>query len=515
MRTTTPAILLAFVLAATSCVDTHTLTREDHCAQQTGNQWCAEQYPDGSRPFCGRGQCDLADQQDPVALDGCLAQRPADDACYGPCGDGTTVLEDASCLVPEGSTGSSTTDDPSTDGGTLIDPIPACGNGLLEDGEACDDGELNGALGQCTEDCQGVVVGCGDGEIQDGELCDDGDAVDGNGCNADCRPSGMVVWEHQTVRYGIAYAVDVGADGEILVAGQANGVVAAAWAGRLGDLDGSVEWSYELPKQDGALPENAFYAVSATSDGGAWVGGIHNEIGHLVRLGSDGGLAETLPLPSVAGAISQVALLADGDFLVTNGWTAYRIDDLVQAWEVQVGLGLAYRSDEDVALAVDPAVAGFRRFTLDGAVLDPVTFSIPRDLSVESRVVAWTSDGDVVVGGRVFDAGAQEALILRSSVNGELRWMYGPQELHEQDRYPWCLAVDSRDAVIVGGHTALLGELRPFLMKLSSAGDVLWIRHLELQAVDAAIRGCTTTPTDEIIAVGQASSRFWFAKITP
>lgn len=35
---------------------------------------------------------------------------------------------------------------------------------------------------------------CGDGVVDEGELCDDGDDVDGDGCNADCQVSGTLVW---------------------------------------------------------------------------------------------------------------------------------------------------------------------------------------------------------------------------------------------------------------------------------------------------------------------------------
>jgi hypothetical protein len=64
----------------------------NHCQNQDGNAWCAEKYPDGSLPFCGIGACPGID-----AIDGCLAERPADDACYSPCGDDQTFEDDPSC----------------------------------------------------------------------------------------------------------------------------------------------------------------------------------------------------------------------------------------------------------------------------------------------------------------------------------------------------------------------------------------------------------------------------------
>jgi cysteine-rich repeat protein len=114
-----------------------------------------------------------------------------------------------------------------------------CGNGILEPGEECDDGNLvnldgceagcrfgcvagDPARDRCSDDnaCNGeetcdvdhrckpgtplttgdacgsgrvcvgelcVLPSCGDGQIQPGEECDDGDSVDGDGCDRDCR----------------------------------------------------------------------------------------------------------------------------------------------------------------------------------------------------------------------------------------------------------------------------------------------------------------------------------------
>jgi cysteine-rich repeat protein len=80
-----------------------------------------------------------------------------------------------------------------------------CGDGVVDDaaGEGCDDGnaELDAcAYGEaecsvCGADCQsapGVPVFCGDGVVDaaNGEACDDGNAVDGDGCDSTCTPTG-------------------------------------------------------------------------------------------------------------------------------------------------------------------------------------------------------------------------------------------------------------------------------------------------------------------------------------
>ncbi|ATB50259.1 Ig-like domain-containing protein [Corallococcus macrosporus] len=64
---------------------------------------------------------------------------------------------------------------------------PVCGDGYLDSGEVCDDG--NRAAGDgCRADCQGVEV-CGDGLVDSttGEQCDDGGTTPGDGCDAMCQ----------------------------------------------------------------------------------------------------------------------------------------------------------------------------------------------------------------------------------------------------------------------------------------------------------------------------------------
>ncbi|MDD9945343.1 MAG: hypothetical protein OXU20_30145 [Myxococcales bacterium] len=60
-----------------------------------------------------------------------------------------------------------------------------CGDGTVESGEECDDDNLTAGDG-CSETCQ-LEYGCGDGVVQAGEDCDDDNLISGDGCSADCR----------------------------------------------------------------------------------------------------------------------------------------------------------------------------------------------------------------------------------------------------------------------------------------------------------------------------------------
>ncbi|MGH7894582.1 MAG: DUF4215 domain-containing protein, partial [Candidatus Binatia bacterium] len=60
-----------------------------------------------------------------------------------------------------------------------------CGDGTLDPGEQCDDGNYVSGDG-CSAACE-LEGTCGDGTIGAGEQCDDGNATSGDGCSAACQ----------------------------------------------------------------------------------------------------------------------------------------------------------------------------------------------------------------------------------------------------------------------------------------------------------------------------------------
>lgn len=70
---------------------------------------------------------------------------------------------------------------------------PVCGNGAKEEGEDCDDGNLLNQDG-CSSTCRTEEPGnpptgpvCGNGQVETGETCDDGNILDNDGCNKFCQ----------------------------------------------------------------------------------------------------------------------------------------------------------------------------------------------------------------------------------------------------------------------------------------------------------------------------------------
>ncbi|MFH0874064.1 MAG: DUF4215 domain-containing protein [Candidatus Komeilibacteria bacterium] len=67
-------------------------------------------------------------------------------------------------------------------------PAPSCGNSVIDEGEQCDEGEVNGQPGHCNSQCSGITEAtCGNTIVEAGEQCDDGNINDGDGCSASCQ----------------------------------------------------------------------------------------------------------------------------------------------------------------------------------------------------------------------------------------------------------------------------------------------------------------------------------------
>lgn len=97
-------------------------------------------------------------------------------------GDEATAPCNSSCTGKVPFCGDTVCDPPDENSLTCPDDgcVAACGDGLMEGNEACDDGNLVNT-DACLNDCQ--PASCGDGFVQDGfETCDDGNKFDTDAC---------------------------------------------------------------------------------------------------------------------------------------------------------------------------------------------------------------------------------------------------------------------------------------------------------------------------------------------
>ena len=173
-----------------------------------------------------------------LALGGCL--QPAADRCDGggACAPGLVcgmVGETQICVTPSCGNGRIDRGEACDDGNNIsgdgcpADCKPPCGDGILDPGELCDDGNAIDGDG-CDSNC--TVTACGNGIVTSGEVCDDGNAVDGDGCDSDCSVSAFA--QEAAIRAASTEAFDafggsvaLSADGATLAVG-ATGEASAA-----------------------------------------------------------------------------------------------------------------------------------------------------------------------------------------------------------------------------------------------------------------------------------------------
>ncbi|MCB0978217.1 MAG: hypothetical protein KDB02_12235, partial [Acidimicrobiales bacterium] len=126
----------------------------------------------GSNDEIGTSDTDTADTTDSTSETGTTDTTTTDTT-------DTTTVDDTTDTTDTTTTVDDTTDTTDTTTGEL------CGNGVIDDGEQCDDGDLNADDAACTSACQTAV--CGDGLVQtDVEACDDGNADETDACTTLC-----------------------------------------------------------------------------------------------------------------------------------------------------------------------------------------------------------------------------------------------------------------------------------------------------------------------------------------
>jgi len=118
------------------------------------------------------------------------------------------------CTADDGSDGGDTSNGTDTSGDTDTDTSgdgdgdetgdPNCGNGILDEGEICDDGNRVTeyppyAAGDCIDDCSMVLATCNDGVLDPGEDCDDGNADSTDACTTSCTLNTQAVHAACTV----------------------------------------------------------------------------------------------------------------------------------------------------------------------------------------------------------------------------------------------------------------------------------------------------------------------------
>ncbi|MFV8752128.1 hypothetical protein ACNOYE_16395 [Nannocystaceae bacterium ST9] len=205
-------------------------------------------------------------------LSGCPSDdtTPAEDDV-----DTTTTATDDATDENTSTTAADTTDDATT---TTETGGGVCGNGMLEDGEECDDGNTDEGDG-CSATCTIAACGLqwtwsetitastpgGFGVVVDamGGVYATGDDEDGNAWLAHWAADGTLAWEQS---FGPGYGADLvlDASGDLFVVGVQTNTDDDLWYARLSGADGSEVWSQTL---DSMLDDDVGTGIAIAPDG--------------------------------------------------------------------------------------------------------------------------------------------------------------------------------------------------------------------------------------------------------
>ncbi|MCH9684874.1 MAG: hypothetical protein K0V04_25790 [Deltaproteobacteria bacterium] len=382
------------------------------------------------------------------------------------------------------------------------------------------------------------VPSCGNGVVEEGEECDELDDVDGDGCNTDCVASGSVRWsravEAEPGRNALLFGVTQLVSGDVVAVGHLErdtvDALLVRWtvdgdevARVIYDVDGGVDqvesvtqgatgllylcgrasvartarpwvgiWSADLPQTpqlDGTMPANL---------GGPCADAVYIAENQIVGVGGNagGGQAWVHRFPSWDSA--------SGDTAVTTGKGSHRFRAVVRAPDGAVmvagqvaDFGVVYRppSNQDI---------GEPLFQLPGTEL-------------QSLVV---TEDMIVVGGRRLGSGYDEFWISSHDLDGVERWHWSPgaQGLDEVED----VAVDPAGNVYaIGFTTGVNNNPDRWIGKLDPGGTPIWQRsdYEDAEGCDRG-RGIVVLPDGDLIVTAEVTNDSgdeygWIARLAP
>lgn len=373
---------------------------------------------------------------------------------------------------------------------------------------------------------------CPDGELGAGEDCDDGNNINGDGCNNDCRASGIQLAEYRPEVRGWeqVYSLAVDADASIVVGGNIDG---QRWVARFGP-ELAPQWTQTYGDGTPGLVRGV-----ALRDGAIYAAGAQNSDadGHDIwaaRLGPDGTLAWEDSFSGGMGDdwLTQAAAL-EGDLVVTGLalgdqiWTRrYAADGTVQ-WTAAAPLNAPYNNiyplGPGLALTAEAVVSGWSVHAMDLTPEFLLAYpfgggdpSWTAQLSGTAGVIqALAADpgGDLVL---AVNADFAELTVRRVTATGEVLWSSSA-----------CSGGAARDVVIDGqGDIVVVGDgpggadrnIR--LCKFAADGALRWGRDIDGGSGDDLGYAVAIDPSDRIVMGGAMSGgdgKFdaWLAVFTP
>lgn len=300
--------------------------------------------------------------------------------------------------------------------------VTVCGNGIVTAGEACDDGNRIDGDG-CDSKC--TVTGCGNGIVTAGEACDDGNRISGDGCENSCVLSDIAYLKPPAAHHGEFFGnvIALSSDGGTLaVANEFQGVDVFVRNG--------ASWRYEASVTD---PRGAQFGISLALSGDGSILAVGANTTNVAVTGADGAPSSV----SAAGAVYVFARAGDqwqeqaqlvapdpSTFALFGEKVALSSDGATLA----VGeIGRAGVADDGSAAVAAGRVDVFTRqdaqWTLQQAIAPPhvpptVFFNggaqvLPDSMEVFGNSLAMSHDGTVLAIGAIGDASSA------TGVNGD------------------------------------------------------------------------------------------------
>jgi cysteine-rich repeat protein len=410
-----------------------------------------------------------------------------------------------------------------------------------------------GLAGQCTD------LACGDGVVQEGEDCDDGNDIDGDGCNRDCRVSGQEVWKVEYASPGNVrdrcYSVAVDSQGNPAVIGHVTveGEGQNLWV-RKYDVDGQPAWTWMLDGEAHADEEG--WSIVADDDDGFLVAGyvatVERETDIWIgKIGADGILVWDATWDGGEAYLDQardVTFAPDGDIVAigyatvdrnretdlwfqrrsadgqTSRWTQHRPGLEDNAQDRAHGIAAVAGGYVGVGMKQTATTSYFWVAAFDENGVDRWADEEP----VGGRPSVWTAvaaapDGEVILAGWIASAaGDTDMWLQRRGPGGEIRWDEVVASPGGDDDKANVLVVDDAGGFIVGGEMgAGAGSTDAWIRRYGPDLTELWTTSYSGPAGDRDTTwGLALDDDGNLFACGYQSSPgtewdLWVRKLTP
>jgi cysteine-rich repeat protein len=407
--------------------------------------------------------------------------------------------------------------------------------------------------GKCTD------VTCGDGVVQEGEECDDGNDVQGDGCNRDCRVSGQELWAAAYASPSDGrdrcYSVATDPEGNAAVIGHVSN------EGRGWDLwvrqylaDGTPGWTWVLNGDANADEEG--WSIIADPQGGFLVAGYIATVDQetdawIGKIGADGILVWSAQWDGGERYLDQaraITLAPDGDIVVlglatverdreTDLWFQRRSRDGQTVRWTQHRPGLADNAQDrghGIAAVPDGYVGVGIKQMEDAAYFwvehfDEAGNEVWSDEAAPGgRQSVWTGvaatpEGDVLLAGwRESDAGDTDIWLQRRGPDGELLWdeiIASPGG--DDDKANVIVAAPDGGFIVGGEMGAGTGSTDAWIRRYAADRSVVWtFNHSGLAGDRDTTWGLALDPEGNIFACGYEATPgrewdLWVRKFTP